>query len=113
MNLSDEFFLVFWVFQFIKIVGMFTGFFTRREVLSLSVITSGLGLIGTLTWQIIEGISIFGEFMVMVWSVLFWIDYKIWKKHKDDDDDDHRKKRWSRLRNKLPKPKTKAIPQPT
>jgi hypothetical protein len=112
MSFSDEMFLAFWGFQFIKVVGMFSGFFTRREILSLGVITSGLGLTGTIAWAATDG-GIFSSFMVCVWSILFYVDYKVWKKHKDDDDDDHRKKRWSRLRNKLPKPKTKVIAQPT
>jgi hypothetical protein len=111
MDLSDKIFIVFWIIQFVKVIGMITGFLTRREILSLSVVTSGLGLLATVIWAVLD-MSAFGEIMIAVWSFLFWIDYKVWKKHKDDDDDEHRKKRWAGVRNKLPKPKTKAIPQP-
>lgn len=112
MDLSSKIFLAFWGFQFIKVIGMVSGFLTRREVLSLSVITSGLGLVGTVVYEILRGLD-WQEGFVVMWAVLFYLDYKNWKKHKDDDDNDHRKKRWVRLRNKLPKPKVKTLAQPT
>jgi len=112
MDLVSWIWIMFWLIQAFKVVGIFTGFFTKRELFSVQVVTSGLGLLATIIWAATD-FSWFAEFMIIVWGVLFWIDYKLWKKHKDDDDDEHRKKRWAKVRNKLPKPKTKAIPQPT
>jgi hypothetical protein len=90
---------------------MFSGFFSKREYLSIQVVSSALGLIGTVSYELISGFD-WQLIFVFLWSVILRFDYKAWKKHKDDDDDDHRKKRWSWVKNRLPKPETRTIPQP-
>lgn len=110
MEFPSLLWLAFWGIQIMKILGMFTGFVTRRELLSMSVITSGLGLIATVSYELFHPDWQF--IFVPLWAIFLRTDYKRWKKHKDDDDDEHRKKRYSWVKNHLPKPKTRTIPQP-
>lgn len=111
MNPTDAVWMMFWMFQAIKLMGIFTGFFSKREYYSLQLATSCLGLIGSVLYELISGFDWQLPF-VGLWIVIARLDYKTWKKHKDDDDDEHRKKRWSWAKNLLPKPKTRTIPQP-
>lgn len=110
MHFPDMLWLVFWIFQGVKVMGLFTGFSSKRELLSMSVVTSALGLIATFSYELVHFDWQF--IFVPLWAFFLRSDYKRWKKHKDDDDDEHRKRRWSWAKNRLPKPETRTIPQP-
>lgn len=111
MRFDDMIWLTFWGFQFIKVCGMLTAFFSKREFFSLQLVTSSLGLIGAVSYELLSGFD-WQFIFIPLWAFYVRLDYKAWKKHKDDDDDDHRKKRWSWVKNRLPKPEVRTIPQP-
>lgn len=111
--------ITFWVLVIFKITGILTGFLTKRERLSLDVMIDCAGFFINTSAVIISFVkSDYGFFFYFdlvfeyLWTKWLIRDYRLWKKHKDDDDEDHRHRRWSRVKSWLPKPKTKALPQP-
>lgn len=107
--------MLFWFILIFRITGAMTGFHTKREYWSLTVMGDAAGFIVNL-------LDLFGHakgfwidwdtLFLFIWARWFIKDYRMWKKHKDDDDDEHRHRRWSRAKSWLPKPKVKTIPQP-
>lgn len=108
--------LIFWMWIGVGVwwvVGSFSGILTRKERLSVA----------TLWWALITFSGILNVLTADVawergwhatWAVVNanWVRvyYKRWKN--TDDDDKWKKRRQSWVKNHLPKPVTKKIPQP-